>query len=61
MRDTTMGRGAVLIAALCLALGAAKDEPAPKDPPGVVRMTAEQQKPSSCRPPAPTAAPSPNR
>jgi len=44
MRDTTMGRGAVLIAALCLALGAAKDEPAPKDPPGVVRMTAEQQK-----------------
>ena len=39
-----MGRGAVLLAALCLALGAAKDEPAPKDPPGVVRMTAEQQK-----------------
>jgi len=44
MRDVTMGRGAVLLAALCLALGAAKDEPAPKDPPGVVRMTAEQQK-----------------
>ena len=40
-----MKRGLIFVAALCLALGASKEPPpAPKDPPGVVRMTPEQQK-----------------
>jgi len=48
VRHAVGRRGIVLLAALCLTAGAGKDDPKPppppKDPPGVVRMSAEQQK-----------------
>lgn len=43
-----MRRAVTLLAALCLTMGAGKDDPKPppppKDPPGVVRMSPEQQR-----------------